>query len=173
MPRSWGIIQVYQYSREASAENSEDVNYSFSLSHVREACADVHTHIDIFRGMYTNLRTCHLLVRMPRSWGKIQVYQYSRETCAENSKHVNYSFSLSHVREACADVHTHIDIFRGMYTSLRTCDLLVRMPRSWGKIQVYQYSREACAENSKHVNYSFLPSHVQEACADVRMHIDI
>ena len=42
--------------------------------------------------------------------------------------------------KACANVRTHIDIFRGMYTSLGTCGILVCMLRSWGKIQGKLYA---------------------------------
>ena len=162
----------------------------------------------IFRGVYTNLGTFDLLVRMLRSWGKIQVnqhrarsmctraaerailsnnhtpgkhaqmsariYTYSevstlnkehviylctcvgvggklrlintgRKACAQEQQKVQYSLTLSHAGEAYPNARTHIHIFRGMYTNLRTCYLLVRMLKRWGKIQVNQHrSRRMC-----------------------------
>ena len=54
-------------------------------------------------------------------------------------QHVNYPFTFSHLRTACANVHAHVDIFSGMYTSLGTCDIPLRILGSWEKMQVYKH----------------------------------
>ena len=41
---------------------------------------------------------------------------------------------LSHDHHACGNVLMHIDMFSGMYTSLGSGDILVRMCGSWDKI---------------------------------------
>ena len=77
--------------------------------------------------------------------GKFGFINAGREACAEEYDHVQYSLALSPAVWACANVRSHIDIFRGMYTGLGTCQIPVRMIRSWGKIQVYQrMSRSMC-----------------------------
>ena len=53
-------------------------------------------------------------------------------------KHSVLSIELSHDLHACVNVFLHIDIFRGIYTSLETGDILVRMDGSWMKIMVDQ-----------------------------------
>ena len=112
----------------------KQVNHSVlltDLSHDLHACGNVLMHIDIFRGMYTSIGTCDLLLRMCGSWEKIMVDQ-RRSRCI--FKQVNYSvllMDLSHDLHACVNVLMHIDIFRGMYTSIGTCDLLLRMCGSW------------------------------------------
>ena len=46
-------------------------------------------------------------------------------------KHSVLYIELSDDLHACVNVLLHIDIFRGMYTSLGTGDILVRMCGSW------------------------------------------
>ena len=53
-------------------------------------------------------------------------------------KHSVLDIELSHDLHAFVNVLLHIDIFRGMYTSLGTGDIVVRMLGSWGKIMVDQ-----------------------------------
>ena len=53
-------------------------------------------------------------------------------------KHSVLYIELSHDLHACVNVLLQIDIFRGMYTSLGTGDILVRMCGSWEKIMVGQ-----------------------------------
>ena len=72
-------------------------------------------------------------------------------------EHVQYSRALSHVLYAFANVRMHIDILSGMYTSTGTCDILVHMLRSWGKIQVDQRRSRSMYE---HVQYPLALSHV-------------
>ena len=53
-------------------------------------------------------------------------------------KHSGLSVEHEHDLHACVNVLMHIDIFRGMYTSLRRGDIRVRMLGSWKKIIVDQ-----------------------------------
>ena len=70
---------------------------------------------------------------------KFSLITTGREACVQERQKVKYSLSLSHAGEACANTRTHMHIFRGMYTTLGTCDLLVRMLRNCRKIQVNQH----------------------------------
>ena len=60
------------------------------------------------------------------------------------------SIELSHDLHACVHVLMHIDIFRGIYTSLGTGDLLVRMLGSWDKIMVDQRRSRPIFKQVKH-----------------------
>ena len=95
-------------------------------------------HIDMFRGMYTSLGTGDLLLRMCGSWEKIVVDQRSSRRIFKQVKYSRSSIEPSHDLDACVNVLMHIDLFKGMYTSLGTGDLLVRMLGSWVKIMVHQ-----------------------------------
>ena len=68
---------------------------------------------------------------------------------------------LSHDLHACVNVLMHINIFRGMYTSLGTCDKLVRMCGSWEKIMVYHRSSTRIF---KQVNASVLLTELSTTC---------
>ena len=108
------------------------------LSHDLHACLNVLMHIDIFRGMYTSLGTGDLLVRKCGSWEKIMVDQRNSGRIFKQVKHSVLLSELSHNLHACVNVLIHIDIFRRMYTSLGTGDIVVRMCGSWEKIMVDQ-----------------------------------
>ena len=84
-------------------------------------------HVDIFRGMYTSLGTGDILVRMLGSWEKIMVDQRRLRRIFKQVKHFVLSIEHSHDLHVCVNVLMHIDIFRGMYTSLGRGDILVRM----------------------------------------------
>ena len=103
-------------------------------SHDLHACVNVLMHIDIFifRGMYTSLGTGDILVRMLGSWENIMVDQRRSRRIFKQVKHSVLSIELSHDLHAYVNVFMHIDIFKGMYPSLGTGDLLVSMLRSWG-----------------------------------------
>ena len=94
---------------------------------ILHACVNVLTHIDIFSGMYTSLRTGDILVRMLGSWGKIVVDQRSSRCIFKQVKYSLLSIEPSHDLHACVNVLMHTDMFSGMYTSLGTGDILVRM----------------------------------------------
>ena len=53
-------------------------------------------------------------------------------------KYLLSSIEHSHDLHACVNVLMHIDLFSGMYTSLGTGDILVRMYGSWEKVMVDQ-----------------------------------
>ena len=95
-------------------------------------------HIAIFRGMYTSLGTGDLLVCMLGSWENIMADQRRSRRIFKQVKDAVLSIELSHDLHACVNVLMYIDIFRGMYTSLGTGDILVRILGSWGKIMVDQ-----------------------------------
>ena len=95
-------------------------------------------HIHIFRGMYTSLGTGDILVRMNGSCEKILVDQRGSRRIFKQMKHSGLSIELSHDLHACVHVLMHIDIFRGMNTSLGTGDKLVRMNGRCVKIMVDQ-----------------------------------
>ena len=111
---------------------------SIELSHDLHACVNVLMHIDIFRGMYTSLGIGDLHVRMLGSWQKIMVDQRRSRRIFKQVKHSVLFIELSHDLHALVNVLMHIDIFRGMYSSLGTGDLRVRMLVSWEKIMVDQ-----------------------------------
>ena len=78
--------------------------------------------------MYTSLGTGDILVRMLGSWEKIMVDPCRVRRIFKQVKHSVLSIELSLGLHACVNVLMHIDIFREMYTSLGTGDILVRMP---------------------------------------------
>ena len=90
--------------------------------------------------MYTSLGKGDILVRMCGSWEKIMVDQRSSGPIFKQVKRSGLLKDLSHDLHACRNVLMHIDIIRGMYTSLETGDILVRMCGSWEKIMVDQRS---------------------------------
>ena len=67
----------------------------------------------------------------------------------------------------------HIDIFSGMYTSLGTGDILVRMCGRWEKILVDQRSSSRILQQVKHSISSIEVSHDLHACVNVLTHIDM
>ena len=97
-------------------------------------------HIDMFRGMYTSLGSDDILVRMCGSWAKIVVDQRSSRRNLKQLKCSLSSIELSRDLDACVNVLMHFDMFSGMYTSLGSGDILVRMCGSWEKIVVDQGS---------------------------------
>ena len=143
------------------------------LSHNLHACGNVLMHIDIIRGMYTNLGIGDLLVRICGSWEKIMVDQRSSRRIFKQVKRSGLLMDLSHDLHACGNFLMHIDIFRGMYTSLGTSDILVRMCGSWEKIMVDQRSSGRIFKQVKRSGLLTDLSHDLHACGNVLMHIDI
>ena len=84
-------------------------------------------HIDMFSGMYTSLRLGDILVRMCGSWEKIVVDQRRSMPFFKQVKHSGVLTETSHDLHAWVNVLMHIDMFSGMYTSLGSSDILVRM----------------------------------------------
>ena len=88
--------------------------------------------------MHTSLATGEILVRMRGSWEKIMVDPRRSRSIFKEVKHSVLSSELSLDLHACVNVVIYIDIFRGMYTSLGTGEILVRLLGSWKKIMVDQ-----------------------------------
>ena len=93
-------------------------------------------HIDILRVLYSSLGAGDIPVRMCGSWEKIMVDQPRQRRIFKQVKHSALSIYNSHDLHACVHVLMHIDIFGGIYTSLGTGDIFVRMLGSWEKIMV-------------------------------------
>ena len=74
-------------------------------------------------------------------------------------KHSVLSIELSHDLHACVNVLMHIDIFRGLYTSLGTGDVLVRMLGSWEKSMVDHRKSRRIFKEVKHSVLSIELSH--------------
>ena len=143
------------------------------LSHDLHACVNVLMHIDMFSGMYTSLGTGDIPVRMVGGWEKIMVDQRSPRRIFKQAKHSVLYIELSHDLHACVNVLMHIDMFSGMYTSLGTGDILVRMCGSLEKIMVDQRSSRRIFKQVKHSVIYIELSHDLHACVNVLMHIDI
>ena len=79
----------------------------------------------------------------------------------------------SHDLHACANVLMHIDMFSGIYTSLGSGEILVRICGSWEKIVVDQRSSRRNFKQVKCSQSSFELSHDLHACVNVLMHIDM
>ena len=146
---------------------------SIELSHDLHACVNVLLRIDIFRGIYTSLGTGDILVRMCGSWEKIMVDERRSRRIFKQLKYSVISIELSHDLHACVNVLLHIDIFKGMYNSLETGDILVRMCASWEKIMVDQRSTGRSFKQVKLSGFLTDLSHDLHACGNVLVHIDI
>ena len=170
---SWEKIMVDQCS---SGRIFKQVKYPVllsELSHDLHPCVNVLKHIYIFWGIYTSLGKGDLILRICGSWEKIMVDQRSSGRIFKQEKHSVLLSELSHDLHAWGNVLMHIDMFSGMYTSLGTADILVRMCGSWEKIMVNQ---RRSRRFFKHVNHSVLLtdlSHDLHACRNVLMHIDM
>ena len=154
---SWEKIMVEQRCSGPFFKQVKRCVLLTELSHHLHACVNVLMHIDVFRGMYTSLGTVDMLVRMLGSLGKIMVDQRRSRRMFKQVEYSRDLFELSHDLHACLNVLTHIDIFSGMDTRLGTCDIPVRMLRSWGKIQVDQRRSRSMY---KRVQFSLALSHV-------------
>ena len=135
---SWEKIMVDQRKSRRIFKKVKHPVLSIELSHDLHACVNVLMHIDVFGGMYTSLGIGDILVRMCGSWEKIIVDQRRSRRIFKQVKHSILSLELSHDLHACVNVVMHIDIFSAMYTSLGTCDILVRMLGSWEIVMVHQ-----------------------------------
>ena len=143
------------------------------FSHDLYACGNVLMHIDIIRGMYSSLGRGDILVRICESWEKIMVDQRKWRPFFKQVKHSSLLTDLSHDLHACGNVLMHIDIIRGIYSSLGRGDILVRMCESWEKIMVDQRKWRRFFKQGKHSGLLTDLSHDLHACGNVLMHIDI
>ena len=112
-------------------------------------------------------------MRMCGSREKIMVDQRSSGRIFKQVKNSFALTELSHDLHACLDVLMHIDMFSGMYTSLGSGDILVRMCGSREKIMVDQRSSGRILKQVKHSFALTELSHDLHACLDVLMHIDM
>ena len=127
----------------------------------------------IFSGIYTTLGKGDILVRMCGSWEKIMVDHRKSRLIFKQVKDSVLSIELSHDLHACVNVLMHIDIFRGMYTSVGRGDTLVRMLGRWEKIMVLQRRSRRIFKQVKHSVLSIELSHDLHACVNLLMHIDV
>ena len=170
---SWVKIVVDQGSSRRNFKEEKCTLSSIELSHVLHASVNVLMHIDMFSVMYTSLGSGDVLVRMCGSWEKFMVDQRSSRRNFKQVKCSQSSFELSHHLHACVNVLMHIDMFGGMYTTLGSGDILVRMGRIWEKIVVDQRSSKRNFRQVKCSLSSIELSHDLHACVNVLMHIDM
>ena len=170
---SWEKIMVDQCSSGRIFKQVKRSGLLTDLSHDLHACGNVLMHIDIIRGMYTSLGTGDILVRMCGSWENIMVDQRSSGRIFKQVKRSGLLTDLSHDLHACGNVVMHIDIIRGMYTSLGRGGILVRICGSWEKIMVDQRSSGRIFKEVKRRGLLTDLSHDLHACGNVLMHIDI
>ena len=165
MLESWEKIMVDQRrSRRFFTQVKHSVLY-FELSQDLHACVNILLQIDIFRGMYTNLGTGDILVRMCGSWEKIMVDQRRSRRFFTQVKHSVLYIELSHDLHVSVNVLLHIDIFREKNTSVGTGDILVRMCGIWEKIRVHQRSFGPIFKQVKCSGLLAELSHDLHACA--------
>ena len=170
---SWEKIMVDLRSSRRIFKQVKRYAVFTDLSHDLHACRNVLMHIDIIRGMYTSLETGDMLVRMCGSWEKMMVDLRSSGRIFKQVKRFAVLTDLSHDLHACGNVLMHIDIIRGMYTSLGTGYILVRMCGSWEKIMVDLRSSGRIFKQVKRSSVLSDLSHDLHACGNVLMHIDI
>ena len=143
------------------------------ISHDLHACGNFLMHIDIIRGMYTSLGAGDILVRMCGSWEKMMVDQRSSGRSFKQVKRSGLLTDHSHDLHACGNVLMHIDIIRGINTSLETGDIPVRVCGSWEKVMVDQRSSGSIFKQVKRSGLLTDLSHDLHACGNVLMHMDI
>ena len=173
MGGSWEKIVVDQRRPRSIFKQVKHSLSSIELSHNLHAYVNVLMHIDMFSGMYSSLGTGDILVRMCGSWEKIMVDQRRARSIFKQVKHSLSSIEVSHELNACVNVLMHIDMLSGMYTSIGTCDTLVRMCGSWEKIVVDQRSSRRIFKQVKHSLSSIELSHDLRALVNVLIHIDM
>ena len=170
---SWEKIMVDQRRSKRIFKQVNLSVFSIEFSHDLYACVNVLMHIDMFSGMYTSLGTGDILVPMCGSWEKIMVDQRRSKHIFKQVNHSVFSIEFSHDLHACVNVPMYIDMFSGMYTSLGTVDILVRMCGSWEKIMVDQRRSKRIFKQVNLSVFSIEFSHDQHACVNVLMHIDM
>ena len=79
----------------------------------------------------------------------------------------------SHDLHACVNVLMHIDMFSGMYTSLGSGDIPVRMCGSWEKFMVAQRRSRRFFKQVKESGVLTETSHDLHVCVNVHIHIDM
>ena len=130
-------------------------------------------HIDMFSGIYTSLGSGDILVRMCGSWEKVVVDQRMSRRFFNEVKQSGVLTETSHELHVCVNVPTHIDMFSGIYTSLGSGDILVRMCGSWEKFMVDERRSRRILKQVKRSGVRTETSHNLNACVNVLMHIDM
>ena len=88
-------------------------------------------------------------------------------------KHSVLYIELSHDLHAYPSVLLHIDILRGMYITLGTGDILVRICGSWEKIMVHKRNSRRIFTQEKHSVLYIELSHDLHSFSSVLLHINI
>ena len=88
-------------------------------------------------------------------------------------KHFGVLTETSHDLHACVNVLMPIDMFSGMYTSLGSGDIVVRMCGSLEKFMADQRRWRRFFKQVKHYGLLTETSHDLYACVNVLMHIDM
>ena len=169
----WEKIMVDQRSSGRIFKQVKRAVVRTDLLHDLYACGNVAVHIDIMRGMYSSLGTGDIIMLVCGSWEKIMVDQRISGRIFKQVKRSVVFTNLSHDLHACGNVLMHIDIISGMYTSLGTGDILVRMCGSWEKMMVDQRSSGRIFKQVKRSVVLTEVSHDVHACENVLLHIDI
>ena len=104
------------------------------------------------------------------SWEKFMVGQRRSRRFFKQVKHTGVLTEPLHDLHAYGDILRHIDIISGMYTSLGTGDILVRMCGSWEKIMVAQRSSGRIFKQVKRFGLLTDLSHDLHASVNVVMH---
>ena len=135
---SWGKFMVDERKSRRILKQVKQSGVLTETSHDLHACVNVLMHIDMFSWMYTSLGSGDILVRMCGSWEKFMVDQRRSRRFVKQVKQSGVVTGTSHDLHACVNVLMHIDMFSGMYTSLGSGDILVRMCGRWEKFMVDQ-----------------------------------
>ena len=128
---SWEKFMVDQRRSGRILKQVKQSGVLTETSHDLHACVNVLMHIDMFSGMYASLGLGDILVRMCGSWEKFMVDQRRSRSILKKVKQSGVLTETSHDLHACVNVLMHIDLFSGIYTSLGSGDILVRMCGSW------------------------------------------
>ena len=170
---SWEKIMVDQRMSRRMFKQGNHTVLLTDLSYDLRAYGNVLMHIVMFSGSYTSLGSRDILVRICGSLQKIMIDQRRWRRFFKQVKKSVLLTNLSHDLHTCVNVLMHIDIFRGMYTSLGTGDVLLRMVCSWEKIVVDQRgSRRIFKQVNPYVSLTDLSQDLL-TCVNVLMHIDI
>ena len=170
---SWEKIMVDQRRSRRFFDTSERlcfIYWALTRPACMRKCSLAYRHI---QGMYTSLGTGDILVRMCGSREKFMVDQRRSRCIFKQVKYSLSSIGLSHDLHACVNVLMHIDIFKGIYTSLGTGDILVRRCGSWEKIMVDQRRSRCIFKQVKYSLSSIELWHDLHACVIFLLHIDI
>ena len=115
----------------------------------------------MFSGMYTSQGSGDILVRMCGSWENFVVHLRSFRRIFKQVKQcimLLWLLRLSHVLQTFLNVLMHVDMFRGMYTSQGSGDILVRMCGSWENFVVHLRTFRRILKQVKQCIMPFMPS---------------